>query len=135
VDAKHLPQYRPLGPAAIKPSYEEAARLLGLDAATSDASRADQIAAHGERLLDLTGARIAAQREGSPALWELGYAFAVPVLRRTGSGLAGDAAPYQDILYGSCDVGLGLVSLRALLSWEVRNARCGGANANVLMQF
>jgi D-beta-D-heptose 7-phosphate kinase / D-beta-D-heptose 1-phosphate adenosyltransferase len=59
VDAKHLPQYRALGPTAIKPSYEEAARLLGLNA-SADESRADQIAARGERLLGVTGARIAA---------------------------------------------------------------------------
>jgi hypothetical protein len=77
------------------------------------------------------GARIAAQREGGPALWEVGYALAIPVLRGTG----GDAAPYQDKLYGSCDFAFGLVSLRALLSWELRNARFGGANANALMSF
>jgi hypothetical protein len=80
-------------------------------------------------------ARIAAQREDGIALWELGYAFAVPVLRQTGGGSDRDAAPYQDVLYGSCDLSLGPVSLRALLSWEVRNARFGGANANVLMWF
>jgi hypothetical protein len=61
--------------------------------------------------------------------------LALPVLRRTGSDPALDRAPYQDKLYGSCDLSLGPVSLRALLSWEVRNARFGGANANLLMQF
>jgi hypothetical protein len=80
-------------------------------------------------------ARIAAQREDGIALWELGYAFAVPVLRQTGGGSARDAAPYQDVLYGSSDLSLGPVSLRALVSWEVRNARFGGANANLLMWF
>lgn len=60
VDAKHLPRYRALDPSAIKPSYEEAVRLLGLDGAASDGSRADQIVTNGERLLDLTGAQIAA---------------------------------------------------------------------------
>src|SRR5713226_8387036 len=81
------------------------------------------------------GARIAAQRDDGSALWELGYALALPVLRRTGVGPAVDSAPYEDKLYGSCDVSLGPLSLRALLSWEIRNARFGGANANVLMQF
>jgi hypothetical protein len=81
------------------------------------------------------GARIAAQREEGPALWELGYALALPVLRRTDGGSTLEMAPYQDKLYGSCDLSLGPVSFRALLSWEVRNARFGGANANVLMQF
>ncbi|MFL5312850.1 MAG: hypothetical protein ACJ79H_20655 [Myxococcales bacterium] len=81
------------------------------------------------------GARIAAQREDGAALWELGYAFAVPVLRRTGAGPVLGSAPYQDKLYGSCDLTFGLISLRALLSWEVRNGRFGGANANAVMQF
>ena len=80
-------------------------------------------------------ARIAAQREDGAALWEVGYALAVPMLRQTGGGPALDTAPYQDKLYGSCDLGFGSISLRGLLSWEIRNARFGGANANVLMQF
>ena len=80
-------------------------------------------------------ARVAAQREDGNALWELGYVFALPVLRRTGGGPALDRAPYEDKLYGSCDLSLGPVSFRALLSWEIRNARFGGANANVLMRF
>jgi len=80
------------------------------------------------------GARIAAQREEGLALWELGYVLAVPVLRQTGAS-ASTSAPYQDKLYGSCDLTLGPVSIRALLSWEIANARFGGANANVLMQF
>jgi hypothetical protein len=65
----------------------------------------------------------------------VGYALALPVLRRTGGGAEVDRAPYQDKLYGSCDLSLGPVSFRALLSWEIRNARFGGANANALMQF
>ena len=80
-------------------------------------------------------ARIAAQREDGAALWELGYALAVPVLRHTGGGPAFDTAPYQDEIYGSCDLTFGLISLRGLLSWEVRNSRFGGANVNALMQF
>lgn len=59
-DAKQLTRYRALGPAAIKPSYVEAVRLLGMDGVGHTGARADLIAAHGERLLDLTGARIAA---------------------------------------------------------------------------
>jgi len=78
------------------------------------------------------GARIAARREGDTAAWELGYALAVPVLRQTGGA---EAAPYQDIVYGSTELAFGLISIRALFSWELRNARFGGANANVLMQF
>jgi hypothetical protein len=76
---------------------------------------------------------LAAQREDGAALWELGYVFAVPVLRQTGPAF--DTAPYQDKLYGSCDLSFGLISLRGLLSWEVRNSRFGGANVNALLQF
>ena len=79
--------------------------------------------------------RIAAQREEGRAVWEVGYALALPVLRRTGGGATLDEAPYQDKLYGSCDLAFGLVSLRALFSWEVSNARFGGANGAALMQF
>jgi hypothetical protein len=81
------------------------------------------------------GGRIAAQREDGPALSEVGYAFAVPVLRQTGTGSALETAPYQDKLYGSSDLSFGQFHLRALVSWEVRNARFGGANGNVLLQF
>jgi D-beta-D-heptose 7-phosphate kinase / D-beta-D-heptose 1-phosphate adenosyltransferase len=59
-DAKRLTRYRSVAPAAIKPSYEEAMRLLGAEDATRTRSRAEVIAAQGERLLDLTGARSAA---------------------------------------------------------------------------
>lgn len=59
-DAKQLTRYQSIAPTAIKPSYEEAVRLLGVDHACDAGSRADLIAAHSERLLDLTGARIAA---------------------------------------------------------------------------
>ena len=79
-------------------------------------------------------ARIAAQRDGGTAIWEVGYALALPVLRRTGAAAA-EETTYQDKLYGSTEVSFGGVSMRALLSWELRNARFGGANANVLLQF
>jgi D-beta-D-heptose 7-phosphate kinase/D-beta-D-heptose 1-phosphate adenosyltransferase len=59
VDAKDLRAYRALGAAAIKPNYDDTVRLLGL-APVRGAARAAQIEAHGARLLDLTGARIAA---------------------------------------------------------------------------
>ncbi len=107
---------------------------LGLRALTGEAL-GDEQGVRSSLTRREPGARIAAQREDGKALWELGYALAVPVLRRTGIGPAADSAPYQDKLYGSCDLSLGPVSLRALLSWEVRNAGFGGANANVLMQF
>lgn len=59
VDAKDLTAYRDADATVVKPNYSQAARLLGLsEAAPRD--RVEQISAHGQRLLELTGARIAA---------------------------------------------------------------------------
>ena len=77
------------------------------------------------------GARVAAEREAGMAHWEVGYLFSVPVLQ-TGSTTD---APYQDSVYGSCDLSFGKLHLRALLSFEPRNFRFGGGNGNVLFQF
>ncbi|HEX5478469.1 MAG TPA: D-glycero-beta-D-manno-heptose 1-phosphate adenylyltransferase [Dehalococcoidia bacterium] len=60
VDAHNLPAYRALHPTAVKPNYDETARLLGLRRVDGPDARAEQVAASGERLLDMTGARIAA---------------------------------------------------------------------------
>jgi hypothetical protein len=81
------------------------------------------------------GARIAAEREAGVALWEIGYLISVPVLRQTGGAAAGTSAPYEDAVYGSCDLSFGKLHLRALLSWEPRELRFGGGNGNVLFQF
>ena len=54
---------------------------------------------------------------------------------KTGDGSTADTAPYQDSFYGSCDLSWGKLHFRALLSWEPRNLRFGGANGNVLLQF
>jgi hypothetical protein len=106
---------------------------LGVRALTGEAS-GDQGGGAYRLTRREPAARIAAQREAGRALWEVGYVLAIPVLQQTGAS-AFSAAPYQDKLYGSCDLSLGPVSLRALLSWEISNARFGGANANVLMAF
>ncbi len=45
---------------AVKPNYDETLRLLGGRAAARGAARAEMMARHGERLLDITGAQIAA---------------------------------------------------------------------------
>lgn len=65
VDSKHLSAYRHVGVTAVKPNYNEVVQLLGVEALHATFlpdgdARADQIATHGERLLDLTGAQIAA---------------------------------------------------------------------------
>jgi D-beta-D-heptose 7-phosphate kinase/D-beta-D-heptose 1-phosphate adenosyltransferase len=58
VDAKRLQAYRSVGVTAVKPNYSEAVQLLGLP--KQSWGRAEQMAAQGDRLLELTGASIAA---------------------------------------------------------------------------
>lgn len=60
VDSKDLAAYRDIGPTAVKPNYGEALQLLGGPPAEPAGSRADQIAALGDRLLERTGARLVA---------------------------------------------------------------------------
>jgi len=59
-DSKTLGAYRGVGVTAVKPNYDETVRLLGGRATARGAARADAMARHGERLLDITGAQIAA---------------------------------------------------------------------------
>jgi D-beta-D-heptose 7-phosphate kinase / D-beta-D-heptose 1-phosphate adenosyltransferase len=58
-DSRRLQAYRPVGVTAVKPNYAEAVRLLGVEPA-EQGQRATQIADHGDELLDITGAQIAA---------------------------------------------------------------------------
>jgi D-beta-D-heptose 7-phosphate kinase/D-beta-D-heptose 1-phosphate adenosyltransferase len=92
VDARSPAAWRGLRPTAVKPNYSEAARLLGLPEHAP--ARADAVAAHGERLLELTGATIAAvtlDADGA-ILFERAqpayrtYAVPTDVARTTGCG-------------------------------------------------
>lgn len=58
-DSKRLPVLRPVGLTAVKPNYLETLKLLGEDP-TPGVSRAEAAAGYGPRVLDLTGARVAA---------------------------------------------------------------------------
>lgn len=61
VDSRtRLPAFRGARATAVKPNYDEALHLLGGLAAVGPGSRAEAIAAHGARILERTGARIAA---------------------------------------------------------------------------
>lgn len=60
VDSKQLIEYRSVGVTAVKPNYSQANQLLGLKKLETSADRIDQILLHGEKILDLTGAKIAA---------------------------------------------------------------------------
>jgi D-beta-D-heptose 7-phosphate kinase/D-beta-D-heptose 1-phosphate adenosyltransferase len=59
-DSKDLAAYRAVGLSAVKPNFGEAAPLLGLDPDEVQGPRAERVALHGARLLEATGARIAA---------------------------------------------------------------------------
>jgi D-beta-D-heptose 7-phosphate kinase/D-beta-D-heptose 1-phosphate adenosyltransferase len=60
VDSKTLAAFRGVGVTAVKPNYDETVRLLGGRAAARGAARADVVARYGPRLLEVTGAQIAA---------------------------------------------------------------------------
>jgi D-beta-D-heptose 7-phosphate kinase / D-beta-D-heptose 1-phosphate adenosyltransferase len=60
VDAKNLQAYSRVGVSAVKPNYSEAVKLLGLEQRETVRDRAEQIAGHERKLLELTGAQIAA---------------------------------------------------------------------------
>jgi D-beta-D-heptose 7-phosphate kinase/D-beta-D-heptose 1-phosphate adenosyltransferase len=60
VDARDLRRYRRLEATAVKPNYAEAIGLLGEPDQRGTKLRVAQIAANGERLLDVTGATIVA---------------------------------------------------------------------------
>lgn len=66
VDSKRLPAYRDVKITAVKPNYNEALQMLGLQGiyeggqACKPGERIAQIAAHGSKILDLSGAQIAA---------------------------------------------------------------------------
>ena len=60
VDSRHPAAYRQLHPTAVKPNWSEAVQLLGAGELDGVSERADGIAEQGERILELTGAQIAA---------------------------------------------------------------------------
>ena len=94
VDSKDLAAYRGVGVTAAKPNYDEAVRLLGADRLEQARARVEQITSHGERLLDVTGARVCAvtlDTEGA-LVFERGhphyrtYARPTPHSRAAGAG-------------------------------------------------
>jgi D-beta-D-heptose 7-phosphate kinase/D-beta-D-heptose 1-phosphate adenosyltransferase len=59
-DSKTLGAFRGVGVTAVKPNYDETLRLLGGRGTARGGERADVMARYGPRLLDVTGAQIAA---------------------------------------------------------------------------
>lgn len=60
VDSKHPAAFRAVAPTLVKPNWGEALQLLGTGELDGTSERADGIGAHGHRILEVTGARIAA---------------------------------------------------------------------------
>jgi D-beta-D-heptose 7-phosphate kinase/D-beta-D-heptose 1-phosphate adenosyltransferase len=60
VDARRPELYRGAGVTAVKPNFAEAAQLLGAGVLDGFRVRADGVLEHGERILELTAAEIAA---------------------------------------------------------------------------
>jgi len=97
-DSKNLAAYRHVGVTAVKPNYDEAIRLLGIQRLMQDTAflntRCDRITLYGEEILDITGAQIAAvtlDTEGA-VIFERGslpyrtYAKPAAHSRATGAG-------------------------------------------------
>jgi D-beta-D-heptose 7-phosphate kinase / D-beta-D-heptose 1-phosphate adenosyltransferase len=59
-DSKKLKAFAGIGLTAVKPNFPETSELLSIEKPASSAARPSLIAQHGERILDLTGAQIAA---------------------------------------------------------------------------
>jgi D-beta-D-heptose 7-phosphate kinase/D-beta-D-heptose 1-phosphate adenosyltransferase len=59
-DSKQLAAYRGVGVTAVKPNYREALTLLGTSGGRWTGERTELITRHGLRLLEVTGAQIAA---------------------------------------------------------------------------
>jgi D-beta-D-heptose 7-phosphate kinase/D-beta-D-heptose 1-phosphate adenosyltransferase len=59
-DSKCLTKFKPIGPTAVKPNYRQAMRLLNLDTTEGSTNRIEQVLRHGEEILEITGAQIAA---------------------------------------------------------------------------
>lgn len=78
VDAKHPGRLRALRPTAVTPNRTEAVQVLGLDQIGPDPSWA---ARHGERLLELTGADLAAVTLDSDGAVLIGHGTAPRAIR------------------------------------------------------
>ena len=94
VDSKHPAGFRHLRPTAVKPNWSEAVQLVGAGELDGVSERADGIADHGDHILEVTGAQIAAvtlDSEGA-IVFERGrpphrtYSRVRPNTRATGAG-------------------------------------------------
>ena len=73
-DSKDLAAYRRAGLTAVKPNYEEALTLIGRRGQAASGARADEIVGWGDRILKVTGARLAAVTLDTEGAIEIGRA-------------------------------------------------------------
>src|SRR5205085_11507229 len=59
-DSRRLLVFRELGVTAVKPNFEEAVALLGGSPLEGMQARAEAVLPHGNKILELTGAQVAA---------------------------------------------------------------------------
>lgn len=101
VDSKRLRAYRKLQVTAIKPNYQEALQLLGTHEDSKLGSRTQFIAGYGERILELTGAHIAAVTMDSEGAWLFEHgnpAYRTYAQPARASGVAGAGDTYVSAL-------------------------------------
>lgn len=146
VDARHPAAYAKAGVTAVKPSYQEVSRLLGRRCRDAGASRAEAIATQGERILNATGAQIAAvtlDTEGAVVM-EQGrppyrtYARPVQLSRSVGAGdtftgalalalaAGADAPGAAELASAAAAVVLGKERTAACSAQELREFIAGG---------
>lgn len=96
IDSRHPAAFRRLRPTAVKPNWREALQILGTGKLDGVSERADGIAAHGDDLLEMTGAQIVAvtlDSEGA-IVFEKGHpphrTFAPPSANSVTTSGAGD---------------------------------------------
>jgi D-beta-D-heptose 7-phosphate kinase / D-beta-D-heptose 1-phosphate adenosyltransferase len=154
VDAKNPAAYRGVEATAVKPNYQEATRLLGLEPVDAASRRVDQLQREGQRILSLLDAQVAAvtlDAEGA-LLFERGappyrtYANPVPASKATGAGdtfasvltlalAAGCDAPVAgELAAAAATVAVGRLSTACCSRSDLQAAVAGAARVTALIQ-
>jgi D-beta-D-heptose 7-phosphate kinase/D-beta-D-heptose 1-phosphate adenosyltransferase len=119
VDARDLPAWAHCHPTAVKPNYAEAVRLLGLTELHDPAARPVQVGAEGQRLLEITGARMVAltlDRDGAIAFEAGAPAYRTYARPAASSRAAGAGDTFAAVLGLGLSIGLDGPSLIELAS-------------------
>ena len=101
VDSKHLTAFRHVGVTAVKPNYRQVLELLGASDHERFTSRAEFVAAQGDRILELTGAQMAAvtlDSDGAVLLQRGHEAYRTPCRTTPRSHVSGAGDTYLSAL-------------------------------------